>query len=387
MAGKKIAVLIDWYLPGTRAGGPVRSVYSLLQLLKKEFSFYVITTNTDLGSNEPYTDVPANRLFEKDGIQYYYFSKANLKLSNIERLLAEIDPSMVYLNSFWSYPFSIGILRLKRLKRLNAPLLLAPRGMLGKGAMSLKYLKKRALIAISHLLKWHEGISFHATRPGEEKDIRDVFANARIFTAPNVNALTAARNNTAKEKGNLKMFFLSRISKVKNLDYALQLLREIPAHINISYDIYGNVEDEVYWKTCEEIIKTLPSNVTARYKGELPFNRVQEVIGSAHVLLLPTLNENYGHSIVESLLSGCPVIISDQTPWNDVEKSNAGFAIPLKDSAEFRKAVIHCANLDQQGFTAMSNSSIEYISKKINLAEIARQYKEMFDECIENKPL
>jgi hypothetical protein len=32
-------------------------------------------------------------------------------------------------------------------------------------------------------------------------------------------------------------------------------------------------------------------------------------------MILPTLGENFGHVIAESLLSNTPVLISDKTPW------------------------------------------------------------------------
>jgi hypothetical protein len=37
------------------------------------------------------------------------------------------------------------------------------------------------------------------------------------------------------------------------------------------------------------------------------------------LFLFPTLGENYGHVISEALASGCPVVISDQTPWRNLE--------------------------------------------------------------------
>ena len=98
-------------------------------------------------------------------------------------------------------------------------------------------------------------------------------------------------------------------------------------------------EDHEYWSKCIALITQLPKNVVVTYKKELAFNEVQTTISNYHALFLPTLNENFGHSIVESLLSGCPAIISDQTPWDDLEKNNAG-KNPAKQptsSAKIRK--------------------------------------------------
>lgn len=378
---------MDWYLPGTKAGGPVRSVFSLVSLLKPHFDFYVITTNQDLGSNHQYEQVKADTLFEKDGVNYYYFSKANLSSDNMLAILNRITPDLVYLNSFWSFHFSIDIVKLKSRALIKIPVLLAPRGMLGKGALGLKSFKKNLFLLVGKMLGWYKSIVFQATQEQERSDILDKFPSANIRIAPNINAAAAVQNVCPKQNGHLKLFFLSRVSPVKNLHYALELLRSVPETCTIEYDIFGNLESQDYWSVCEKIIATLPKNIKINYKGELPFNEVQDTIRRYHVLFLPTLNENFGHSIVESLLCGCPAIISDQTPWNDLEKNNAGYAIALSDNKGYIDALINLARLEQSAFTKKSNDAILYIQKKIDLQLIINQYKTLFNDVIENRSL
>lgn len=380
----KIAVLIDWYLPGTKAGGPVRSVYSLINLLKNYFDFYVITSNRDLGCATGYDTIAPNALFEKDQVHYYFFSIENLNSKNMASVLNSINPHLIYLNSFWSFNFSISIVNLKNRNLIRAPILLAPRGMLGKGALGLKTVKKRVFLTAAKFFRWYKSILFHATQQQEAADIRLKFKTAKIFTAPNVNSSPSVNNVSVKIKGHVDLFFLSRISEVKNLHFALELLKSVPQHCTVSYDIYGNIEDIGYWNACEKIIEELPKNITVTYKHELPFNEVQAKISNYHFLLLPTLNENFGHSIVESLLCGCPVIISDQTPWNDLEKYNAGYAIALNNKKKFVDVIVEAANLNQEDFIEKSRSANSYIQNKIDLNLILNQYKTLFNDCIKN---
>lgn len=384
MTKPKIAVLIDWYLPGTKAGGPVRSVYSLVNLLKDYFDFYIITTNFDLGNVAPYKDIEANTLFFKDSVHYYYFSAGALSSGNMLELIHQINPDLIYLNSFWSFQFSISIVNQKNKGAIKAPLLLAPRGMLGKGALSLKSFKKRLFLMAAKNLGWYKRIPFHASQQQEKLDIQAKFKSAKIFIAPNINSCSAIENKSVKTTNHLKLFFLSRISEVKNLHFALEVLKHIPAEYTIDYDIFGNKEDVSYWQRCEEIIKNLPKNVRVAYKSQLQFDKVQENIVHYNCLFMPTLNENFGHSIVESLLCGCPAIISDQTPWNDLEQNNAGFAVPLNSPEKFVEAILSCAALSPEAFTKKSKDAIHYISKKIDLHLITNQYKTLFNDCIKN---
>jgi glycosyltransferase involved in cell wall biosynthesis len=381
---KKIAILIDWYLPGTRAGGPVRSIYSLVTLLKNEFDLYVITTNSDLGSSEEYTGINPDTLFEKNGVHYFYFSAGHLTEANVLNQISIIQPHLLYLNSFWSYHFSIAIVRAKNKGLLNTPLLLAPRGMLGKGALSLKAGKKIMFLALAKLFRWYEQTSFHATNEQEKSDILKRFKKAKILTAPNVNAGTVLEVSKNKETGSIKLFYLSRIARVKNLHFALELLSTLPNELQVEYDIYGNKEDREYVAQCEKIIQQLPKNIRVIFKGELAFHEVQHTIASYHALLLPTLNENFGHSIVESLLCGCPVVISDQTPWNDLELHNAGYAVPLDEKQKFTVALTSLARLNNNDFQTKSKAAIKYISDKLNIARSVEQYKHLFNDSIKN---
>lgn len=375
---------MHWYLPGTKAGGPVRSVFSLVELLKNYFNFYIITSNTDLGNDKEYSNIIPNKFFVRDNINYYYIDSKHLASDKILDLINETKPDLIYLNSFWSFPFSINIIRLKNKKLIGAPVLLAPRGMLSKGALSLKSFKKNIYLLSAKIFGWYKNIHFHATNKQEEKDIKKHFSSAQIVIASNVNSGILIKNTSLKEPNHLNLFFLSRISEVKNLHFALEILKDVPPDVQINYDLFGNLEDKEYWTRCVEVITQLPKNVIVTYKNELAFNDVQNTISKYHALLLPTLNENFGHSIVESLLTGCPAIISDQTPWNDLEKNNAGYAIPLNDKKQFLDAVIKMAKLDQEEFSQKSNAANNYISGKIEVEKSINLYKNLFNEFIKN---
>ena len=199
MIKPKIIILIDWYLPGTKAGGPVRSVYSMVNVLKSFFDFYIITANRDLGCTQPYPNIESNTLFLKEEVNYYYFSTNKLNSINMLKLIKQINPNLIYLNSFWSYQFSISIIKLKNKNKFDASVVLAPRGMLGLGALSLKPLKKKLYLAVAKLFGWYNSISFHATQKQEEQDIVSKFPKAKITTIQNINSNSPIKNTSIKK--------------------------------------------------------------------------------------------------------------------------------------------------------------------------------------------
>jgi glycosyltransferase involved in cell wall biosynthesis len=128
----------------------------------------------------------------------------------------------------------------------------------------------------------------------------------------------------------------------------------------------------------------MPSNVVINYKGLIHPNELEVILADEQMMFLPTLNENFGHSIVESLLCGCPVIISDQTPWIDLEKNNAGFSIPLNNTLGFINAITKMAKLNQEDYLEKSNAAIKYISSKIEKEKTINLYKNLFNDFIKN---
>lgn len=370
---------MDWYLPGNKAGGPVKSIYSLLNLLQEQYDFFIITRNTDLGSREPYKRTEPNKWIKYKTTNVYYFSGDKLNKESLTNVIDEIKADIIYINSFWSYFFSIVPLQLKKANKISGKIILAPRGMLSPGALSIKPLKKNIYLFLSKINGIYKDIIFHATSSDEEKEVKQFFPNAEIRKAHNVNStLPVMTQKINKKSGELKLFYLSRIARVKNLHYALHILAELKTDANITYDIFGSKEDETYWKECEAVIKKMPPNIKVNYKGELSFEQVQEQIVKYHFLFLPTLNENFGHSIVESLISACPVIISDQTPWNDVNKYNCGYAVALNKEKEMTSIILETARMEDMMYKRMSENCLTFIVKKINKEENIKAYSELF---------
>ncbi len=60
---------------------------------------------------------------------------------------------------------------------------------------------------------------------------------------------------------------------------------------------------------------------------------------SYHALLMPSLTENFSYTVLESLQAGIPVLISDQTPWRDLQSQRVGWDLPLEDLSTWAAAL------------------------------------------------
>ncbi len=161
-----------------------------------------------------------------------------------------------------------------------------------------------------------------------------------------------------KQKGKVDVVFLSRISRKKNLDGALTMLNGLEG--DVCFSIYGPKEDLEYWQECQNIIGSLPAHIRIEYCGPVAHEEILRILAKHHLLFLPTHSENFGFVILEALLAGCPVLISDQTPWRDLQAKKVGWELPLTEPERFREVLQVCIDMDQESFSNLARNSYEY---------------------------
>lgn len=347
-----ILVLTDFYLPGFRAGGPVRSIQNLVASLSNDFDFKVVTRDRDLGTDRPYTGIDQGwHAVEAASVKYLTPGQTHFGL---RRILHSTHHDILYLNSFFSPSFSISPLLLRRLHAIpQLPLVIAPRGEFSPGALQLKSRKKWAWLSVSRMLGLCRDAIWQASSNGEVGDILRVMGErSRIFLAPDITTPIPDQESqpfppaSDKIAGAAKIVFLSRISPKKNLEHVLATLGKIPTG-EIDFDIYGPVDDAAYWARCKRSMPSVNGSVRVRYRGEVPHSQVHSVLSSYDLLVLPTRGENFGHVIYEAMAAGCPVAISDQTPWEEVAAVGAGWVLPLADEGGWIAALTTVVDADE----------------------------------------
>ena len=358
-----ILTFVGYYLPGYKAGGPIRTLANMVDHLGDEFEFKIVTADRDFDDIKPYPVIRIDGWNRVDRADVFYMSPNRRSLRDFRRLLCSTEYDIFYLNSFFSPHFTIKPLLLRRLRLIpDRPIVIAPRGEFSPGALGLKSLKKRVYITVAKVLGLYKGAVWQASSKHEEADIRQWFGSgARVLIAPNlppvINAADEPKAVKGKTKGCLKIIFLSRISRMKNLDGALKMLKELKGEIQVN--IYGPMEDKTYWAECQKIISSLSENIKVKYCGSIAHDKVGVVMREHDLFFLPTLGENFGHVILEALCTGCPVLISDQTPWRDLEEKGVGWDLPLSKPEMFREVLQRCVDMNNEEYVKWSERAQE----------------------------
>jgi len=381
---KKNILVIGPYLPGKSFGGPVKSLLNLVENLSDCFNFYIITGDRDLNAQEVYTDVIIGSWNQIGKAKVFYMPKGT-EFKNIKSIIKQIDYDLVYSNSFFSKN-SLIVQVLKYINFVKKPVIVAPRGEFSSGALTYKSTKKNVFLWIYKLLNVQKKLSYTSTSIKDQQDILKILGNdVKVNIVGNIVSGNFKKSNSINVKlpGYIRIATLSRVSKIKNIDFSLRLLETIDNDVDsfekIEFDIYGPLEDKDYWNECLAISRNLSKRVNVNFKGAIEYNDVIEILSNYHLFLFPTKGENFGHVIQEAFLSGCPVIISDQTPWRELLNMGVGFDISLKNEKEFIKAIKSYLYMDEENYKLVSKKAYEYGKKKVEQQLSITEHIDMFN--------
>jgi glycosyltransferase involved in cell wall biosynthesis len=383
-AHNRIIILCDYYLPGYKGGGPIRTLANMVDQLGDEFQFHVVTRNNDLGDGEAYSGVGSDSWSRIGKAEVCHLAPRSRTFRALKNLLRATEHDLLYLNSLFSYTFTIKPLLLRRLGWIpHVPLVLAPRGELSPGAVALKGFKKRMYLRVAAALGLYRYVIWHASSDYEAADIRHWMGEkVAVRIAPNLPARFHGEEHvSSKVAGRLNIIFLSRINRKKNLDGALKILKDVKG--DLQFNIYGPPEDQAYWAECQKLIAQLPSNISVKYQGSLgPEKSAMAVMMEHDLFFMPTLGENFGHVIMEALLAGCPVLISDQTPWRALEEKGVGWDLPLSAPERFRAVIESCVAMDRGEFSRWSVAARAFALTVAQDENIIRQNRELFQSAL-----
>ncbi len=350
-----ILTFIHYCLPGYRAGGPTRTIANMVERLGDEFEFRIVTLDRDMGDDCPYPDVLPDTWMPHGKALVCYVSSKSFGLRKIIDIVRSTPHDVIYLNSFFDLRFTQQVLVNHRLGRLcGRPIVIASRGEFSAGALRIKWWKKFVFIWLAKLINLYDGLTWQASSLREAEDIQRALSvgqdmagrlvvSGHVAVAPDLSDSGPIADLSVGAKlwhgldAPLRACFLSRISPMKNLDFALRVLKQV--RVPVRFAIYGPIEDAAYWADCKALIAKLPPNIKVVHEGAIEPEQVVPTLRQNDLFLFPTRGENFGHVIHEALRAGLPLLISDQTPWQRLAEQGVGWDLPLGDISKFARRI------------------------------------------------
>lgn len=294
------------------------------------------------------------------------FSASKYAVNWLKRHYLEYD--MFIIHGVWT---GLYLSTMNFLQKKNSKYIIRPAGSLGvydisiRGKKSLKTLLGK--IYLRHRLESSKFI--YVTSDKEEKDLILYESNPKIkmLPIPFDSSLRKSENqeidiDRQQPMADLKILYLSRIERNKGIFELLNaMLKLIQKSEKLTLTIAGvgkgKIENEISAFIKEN---NLASNV--RLIGFVGEKNKNEAFRNADVFILPSMSENFGNAVLESLSYNVPAIITTKVPLSEiVAKHNAGWICE--------------PNID-----SIYNSLLSIIQNKHQINEKAKNCRKVLDE-------
>jgi glycosyltransferase involved in cell wall biosynthesis len=364
---KRVLLLYPYYWPNYKSGGPVQSLFNMVSLFSRDADFYLISRDRDLDGT-PNKNVQINKWNKGPNGENIYFVR-EIGFPTMLSVFKFVKPDNVLINGLFDVRTTLFGLWCALL--FNCKVIVSPRGMLQEWGLKRNRLKKKLYLVFIKLFLVRA--TWHATDSAEVRDIVRAFgAKRKIFVASNIPRGTSAATTPPfpDEHGKINLVFISLINENKNLHLVIEAINRHSSEF--TFDIYGPVIDTIYWQRC---LALMEGCTTIRYHGAIPPWEVPQILASYHYFVLPTMGENFGHAIFDSLASGTPVIISRTTPWMNIDTSGAGYYVDLSAPSPLDGVLRELKTLQPSAYANARKNSLTYAKKFWESQNFLNDYK------------
>lgn len=322
-----------YFPPAWRAGGPPRSLEGMVWHLGAEIDFVVVASDHDLGCANAlpvHTDSPMPFL---QAVVVY----TSGKFSAVRTLWRELGRAdTLYTSSLFDSVYSLTVIGLWLIKGRRPRLVVGVRGELFEPALRTK--RRRKAVVLFVLKGLLGGASFHASSEREAVAIRRVFPKSPITVASDLRRPPETAEPTPRvSTDSLRCLVLGRLAPIKNVEAAIRAIALASGDHYLT--IAGPAEDADYTKRLRALSDQPSAGRRVTFKGAVDPVDVPKLMSAHDLLLLPSWSENFGHVVLEALLSGLPVIASDATPWAEVSGTRAVSTFRPGEPAELARMI------------------------------------------------
>lgn len=307
-------------------------------------------------------------------IHYIHQSLVRAKQEFI-RILNEIKPDVVHVNCSWEPICSYVVFWAKQ---LQYPVVVTTHGMLEPWVLNKNRWKKS--IALWGYLKraMRKSDFLVATSLEEAENLKVLGYNEKIAIIPHG---VIVENIPMKRewKRHHEIFFLALLRPNKGADLLLEAIADIRSRLRDYKVIIGGFGSDEYVDRLRKEITKLGLEDIVSMPGRVSDVEKYVLYQQADVFILPTLHENFGIVVAESLACGTPVITTKGAPWQDLQTWNCGWWIE-RNVGSLVYALNEFLELSEGQLEQMGRNGRRLIEKKYSSVQMARQMQALYKD-------
>ena len=294
--------------------------------------------------------------------------------------LACVEADVLHTNGLWMMPMVYPGWVIKRLRQKGhfPKLVVAPRGCLALWALKRGWMKKKLFGWLFQNQVLSQADMFHATSEKEYAEIRARGYRQPVaivpigMDIPVVEPRNARKGRNGEEKR--RVVFFGRLHKVKGVD------RLLFAWEQVAQDGWELVIAGPDCGMLEELKGIVAERKLPRvsFVGEINGHAKYEFLADGDIYVLPSDTENFGITVAEALASGTPVIASQGTPWEGLEREKCGRWVPI-GVEPLREALKELMSKDDAERAAMGERGKEWIRREFTWQGVGAKMKAAYE--------
>lgn len=376
MSKKRVLIIYRSYFPSLSHLGPATAIRNLVTNMSGDYDFHILTLNHEFATGSPLFKETLHREVGPHAVvEYVPRGMGGLRIL-AQRLRENFHA--IDIQCAFDPLLAIPALTMCRFGMAgNSRIYHTPHGIFMDVIMSAGRLKKELFCRAADAVGLYRKVTHLAGSPGEETDLRrNHFRDQSIHVVSQfVETVPVPDRKRLKPTNQLRIAFVGRVTEQKNLLFAIDILKRLK--VPAAMDVFGAVGDEAYFAACNTSIARGLGNAEIRFKGGIAKAALFAQLPEYDVLLHPTLGENFGHSIVEALYLGLPVLISDRSPWTDVGSHGAGWSLPVSDPQPFADRLEEIYAMGEE-WSALSDGALRYAHATFDSTQTVTRYRQAY---------
>ena len=339
----------------------------------------VITNITQINSN---LFTHKHIIFEQERSTYFKIVQIIYHFMHLQRFLKlnEKTASLFHFHGAWSPHI------LLLCKRYKIPTIVSPHGALNDIALTKSPLKKFLAKYIYMKKAYQSSKCIHALSLKEVQDIRNYgLTKIPIALIPNSIDMTKSitiDQHTQKKLSHLAnnrkvILSLSRLHVSKGLELLIDVFSLLLSKNNDIVLFISGGGDINYHRLLDKKIEQMKLRKHIFLLGELLNDEKNAAYGIADMFVLPSKNEAFPISILESFRQKTPVITTTATPFNDITHIGCGWYVkPNFD--ELYQALSDATNLSKEELFARGELGYKWVQNNYSNKIVNRQMEQLY---------
>uniref|UniRef100_A0A7V0Z6K0 Glycosyltransferase n=1 Tax=candidate division WOR-3 bacterium TaxID=2052148 RepID=A0A7V0Z6K0_UNCW3 len=365
-----------------QGGGPIDSLQNLLPILS-DLGCKITLVSSTYASSEDIAEIMRNvdlQIFPTQGPQWVAYSKQ--MRSFLMNYAKKFD--IIHSHGLWQFPswFASFVAKKFYIKHI-----ITPNGHLDTWCLRHSYFRKKMALYFYQYRALKQAALLHGKSYDEIRCFKQLGLSGPFAMIPNGVAFDMIYTPPSAElalrkwpilKNRFVILSLGRIHFEKGFHIALRAFAHARSkRKDLLYVIAGPISDSSYYSYLKNITENLGITDSVVFLGPVYGKLKISLIDASTLFLAPSLQENFGTAIAESLARGKPVVTTNATPWQLINEYKCGWYVPVEADA-IRVALTEAIVAGVTQCSTMGLRCKQLIYHKFNWRKIAYQMLDVY---------